>query len=82
MPIKRYGEMKLFYPLYLIEIPATCHDLLKSIITLPHYEINQCSFFSGARVRIESEIQGGEVHNRTGSHGERERVGLGARSTG
>lgn len=36
--------------------------------------------FSGARVRIESEIQRGQVHNRTCSHGEGERLGLGARS--
>lgn len=33
--------------------------------------------FPGARVRVEPEIQRREVHNRTGSHGERERVGLG-----
>lgn len=41
-----------------------------------------CLFIAGARVRIESEIQRGQVHNRTGSYGEGERVGLGARSAG
>ncbi|GBP55304.1 hypothetical protein EVAR_43058_1 [Eumeta japonica] len=31
---------------------------------------------AGARFRIESKVQGGQVHNRAGPHGERERMGL------
>lgn len=46
------------------------------------YVFNKCSIsiFTGTRFRVESEIQGGQIHNRTGAHGERERVGLGAAS--
>lgn len=44
-----------------------------SKITFTNVSFN---FVTGARVWIKSEIQRGQVHNRTGPHGERERLGL------
>lgn len=35
--------------------------------------------FPGARVRVQPEIQRGQVYNRTGPHGEREWLGLNMR---